>query len=124
VAGLEGIPEAITWVGGVVTMSGVGVIMIGQLKREQQEEDAAKASEGGIQLSEDNDGRGFSQINPLHVIEGGDDEDELEGLGYESYHPLKTISLDVKLTDHDEKSSAADTAEEDDSHCCVYKGNS
>jgi hypothetical protein len=39
-AGIEGIPDVLTWIGGLVIMAGVGMITIGEYKRTHMEEKA------------------------------------------------------------------------------------
>ena len=94
-AGLEGIPDYVTWVGGFVVMSGVGVIMVGQSKREREEGNLHGDSfcngvlEAEFELSESENG---ITHNPLYVIDGDEvddnDDDEHGDLEFASSHPL------------------------------------
>ena len=101
VAGLEGIPDAVTWIGGSVVMSGVWVIMVGQAKREREEERMRESINHGVVHDgvletefEMPDSQVVDTHNPLYVIDDDDcDDEELEesfaGLENTSSHALK-----------------------------------
>ena len=88
----------VTWVGGVVVMSGVWIIMFGQNRRERDEERMHRSinhvvdQDGILEIEvEMPDSQCIDTHNPLYVIEGdeSDDEGAFDGLESTSSHALK-----------------------------------